>query len=592
MHGWLGLNLGLLLFVICFSGTFAVFSSDVDWLINRDMRNQASEEPVQWQKMYESIAEAYPEGNNVGMYKETYAGHGDHFASVAYVSLPNGQVRKVYMNPHTGKIQGDTSFYNTQRFFRSLHRRFFDGNLGIFLVTIFSIPFFLSVLSGFLFYKGWLKNLFKLRLKQGVKRLWSDLHKLLGIWSLVFALIIALTGIFYFAELMILASENEEVILPERPPPITETDQARFGANPRLPCINSYIQNAEEAFPGMEIQTLRVPDEPDEYVYVDGTTGNPITRNRANRVYLHPFTAEVVHVQKASDLNAIEFITDIADPFHFGYFGGFLTKILWFLFGLAISFSILSGTYLWYIKSAGKLARRSAKMSKSEYGEEQSRGLVKKLSDKVASIPLTRGATISTLIILAYLVHIVFATIDSIRSYGPAPVAESIAVDTLSVGSWQAGVYVLASPQTPGQPKLQARFHTEGIPNFKSAEFLAASDTGPLGNAYPLNRDSKRPPQYFKTKSIQSYPEALSITITDFDGHRFKGEIDKQQLLQAKHRWKTLDLPAYERSYPQTTPLVWIYIGLFVLLTVATIIAWLRFLIRMIREKYSLALEG
>ena len=32
IHGWLGLSLGLPLFVICLSGSFAVVSHEIDWL--------------------------------------------------------------------------------------------------------------------------------------------------------------------------------------------------------------------------------------------------------------------------------------------------------------------------------------------------------------------------------------------------------------------------------------------------------------------------------------------------------------------------------------------------------------------------------
>ena len=36
--GWIGLNLGLLLFFVCFSGTVATLSHEIDWLLNPAIR--------------------------------------------------------------------------------------------------------------------------------------------------------------------------------------------------------------------------------------------------------------------------------------------------------------------------------------------------------------------------------------------------------------------------------------------------------------------------------------------------------------------------------------------------------------------------
>jgi uncharacterized iron-regulated membrane protein len=198
LHGWLGLNLGLLLFVICFSGSVAVFSHEIDWLLDDRHRVEAQDAPYDWTAMHEAIAEAFPDGQNLGVYVpgSAYAPPGSGGAAVSYVALSDGQTRKVYLNPYTGELQGSTSFFNAQRFFRSFHRRFFDGNRGIVIVTLMAFPLLLSALTGWFFYKGWLKQMVTLRWDGGPRLRWSDLHKGAGIWGLVFTLLIALTGLF------------------------------------------------------------------------------------------------------------------------------------------------------------------------------------------------------------------------------------------------------------------------------------------------------------------------------------------------------------------------------------------------------------
>lgn len=55
LHGWLGLNIGLLLFVVCFSGSFATLSHEMDWLLNPAVRAETRDAPYDWTAMCETL---------------------------------------------------------------------------------------------------------------------------------------------------------------------------------------------------------------------------------------------------------------------------------------------------------------------------------------------------------------------------------------------------------------------------------------------------------------------------------------------------------------------------------------------------------
>jgi uncharacterized iron-regulated membrane protein len=55
---------------------------------------------------------------------------------------------------------------------------------------------------------------------------------------------------------------------------------------------------------------------------------------------------EILKVQNAEQISTVTFINDIADPLHFGTWGGLATKLVYFFAGLAISGLILTGVWI------------------------------------------------------------------------------------------------------------------------------------------------------------------------------------------------------------------------------------------------------
>lgn len=582
IHGWLGLNLGLLLFVICFSGTFATLSNEIDWLLNPDMRIEKQNHPPQWEAMYTSLQKTFPEGKILGIYKNNFSVYNEAFATTAHVSLPNGQTRKVYLNPYSGQIQGHSSFLDIQRFFRSYHRRFFDGERGIFIITFSSFFLFFSGLTGFLFYKGWLKNLFKFRIKSGIKNLFSDAHKLTGIWSLLFVLLIALTGIFYFTELVLQNAGRYDLMLPESPAQIEQSERATFGSNLELLTLDTYVKNAQEAYPELDIQSIRVPHTPSGYVYIDGQVGNPIVRDRANNVHLHPYTGDVVHIQRTSDLNVAEFITDTLDPLHFGYFGGLPAKILWFILGLAISFAVLSGTYLWYIRGIEKKERRIRK-NKSSQNKLQKYSIDGKQNNLfgyfIKFFISLRGAIISTTFIVIYLI---FTGIDiltkDIRSYGPLPEERFTTVQNVDLGPWNVDL-ICEYRCNFQEGSIFARFNNEGIPNYDSL-YMEIDTADDSLISLPFTGDFSRPSIKKIPRLSLSDTTKFQLTAKTLDGEIFTAIISPDAIDQAQSLLISRFSSYPEKSLPEVPLGIYLFLSFFGFVTTIVLIFWCYFLAR------------
>jgi uncharacterized iron-regulated membrane protein len=231
IHGWLGIKLSILMFVICVSGAVVTVSHEIDWLINPDIQVTPQERQVSWGTLYDAVKKAYP-----GMpILSISAPLGPRFAAEVHISTPSETIFRVYVNPYTGAVQGDDDYMNVQRFFRSFHMALFLPEVGLYFVSFFGFVLLTSLITGVLVYKKFWRGFFRLRLHYGRRALWGDLHKLTGVWSLWFTATIAVTGIWYFVEMALFDTGYGLEDMPTPIPTVSDEKLDQYGPQPPTP---------------------------------------------------------------------------------------------------------------------------------------------------------------------------------------------------------------------------------------------------------------------------------------------------------------------------------------------------------------------
>ena len=353
IHGWLGLNFGLVLFIICLSGSFAVVSHEIDWLCNPAIRVSPEGERLPWSALLNS-AEQSASGSKVRM---CFIPQSDFFAAEFWTRDERGNTRRIYVNPYNGKVTGEATWMNAQRFFRDFHRRFYImAWWGIWAVAIFSLPLLLSSITGLLFYKRWWKQLFVLRLRSGRRAFFSDIHRQAGIWTLLFTFVIGVTGLWYFLEIPI-------SWLPKKLEPSSVSIPAGYIDRSKEPLsIDKLVGIAEETIPGFEVRKIAFPTRPSQPIKLSGQATAWLVRDRTNWVEVDSHSGDPMDSVRAEDLDMLERWSHTADPLHFGNFGGLTSKLIWFVFGISLSALIPTGAYLW-VRRHNILVERKFKRS-------------------------------------------------------------------------------------------------------------------------------------------------------------------------------------------------------------------------------------
>lgn len=343
-HSWVGLKLSILMSFVLITGTFATVSSEIDWLFNEAVRAQNGQPPVlDWGAMLESAAQQHPEAKIISV-SAPYA----LWFNAQIVATDAQQNRfRIYIDPVTHSVAGTGRWNNWQRFFRQTHRHLMlPTTIGITIVGLLALPLFVTLISSLYIYKRWWRGFFRwpdsinasnsnLPLRSA-RLFWGSIHRLLGVWSLWFMLLMAVTGTWYLVEEW--GGRASYV-------PIPNIDKVNSAARVDI-TLNALVEKAKLEFPALEISTILPGTQDDSVLLLQGQADAILVRHRANHVAISNTTGEVLDLRRGESLGLHERISEAADPLHFGTFGGAATRWLWFIFGVMLSALSISGVYL------------------------------------------------------------------------------------------------------------------------------------------------------------------------------------------------------------------------------------------------------
>ena len=345
LHSWLGFHLALIMAVVLLTGTIATISNEIDWLIQHDMRVAPDGEMVSWGEMAVAIRDHAPEKSMLSLRSMG----NDHFAYRARVVDEYGGASFLHVNQWTGEVTGETHPLTVQRFFRDLHRYLFlPGSIALPLVTSLAFVLAVSLYTGLKTTRNWKTVMFRIRLNKGARIFVGDVHKASGIWGVWFIVIMIVTGVWYLVEYGAhrTGAIQTSVERYESWPRLSEARIAAFGPVIRDGDLNEAIATAKAAYPELRITFVSFPFSLNAPLTVGGKTANPFARDGANGVYLDPVTLEVLKVRKWEKFSTFFALNEMADPLHFGDFGGLPTKILYFVFGLGLTGLSVTGVWL------------------------------------------------------------------------------------------------------------------------------------------------------------------------------------------------------------------------------------------------------
>lgn len=405
VHLWLGLASGLIVIAICFSGTAYLFYTEIKEASFPELYKINPPEDTIPLSLEDLVAKTETETQGKVTSVKTFAdpertwqftvkmpilrqAQDDTAQQTQADREKKEEPRPINyrVNPYTGEIKGDltnakngTTEFMSMMF--SLHRWLLldkiekpifgdlpNRKLGSYISGTATILFTLGCITGLVIWfpnklKNWKQGL-KIKWDGNWKRINHDIHNSLAFYSLIFLILMGLTGPQWSfpwyrtgMQKTLGTYKPEDAPKPEQPKSTIPLHSLTTPAT-----ISQYYTAAQQALPGEGDFTINLPSDSTATVSISKIHTGFFAPAASDRLQLDQYTAEVLKLDIFKDKPFNERVAGSIKAIHVGDVYGKFTKVLYFIACLIATTLPVTGTIIWINKLKKKRAK--ARMAK------------------------------------------------------------------------------------------------------------------------------------------------------------------------------------------------------------------------------------
>ncbi len=357
LHRYAGIITGVLLVAISLSGSLLIFSEEIDHLWNPQLLTVVPQEQViSVQKIIDAVKQFEP---NLKPHRIIISQHAN-WAYEVMMLTPKDEFTNVYINQYTGEVTGSLPWKQSLGgFLIDLHVNLLTGEIGGQVVGACGVILLLMGLTGLMLWNGW-RNL-----KQGLRFRWKapgklvnyDLHKIGGMLSVAVLSLLAFTGtgIVFWTPVETAVHLLTRTQLPPAPP----ESQVITGASPMG--VDDLLAKAQATLPTAKIYKIFPAKEAKDPFSVWMQLPNENEFNKTPWLYFDQYTGKLLRVK---DFQKFPFASQFMEAMvvlHFGEYGAWVTKIIYFIVGLTPLGLLITGFIMWQQRRWAEARRKEAK---------------------------------------------------------------------------------------------------------------------------------------------------------------------------------------------------------------------------------------
>ena len=388
VHLWVGLPSGIIVFIICLTGTIYVFNTEIRELSSPELFKVEKIINAQRLSADELISTVSSEtGGKVISIKIPADLERSYVLTISKPEEPTGNTApsanekpstpspriQYWVNPYSGKILGSSAdkngVFDFMQLMFSLHRWLLldrieepligelpNKKLGSYISGTATILFTLGVITGIIIWfpqkiKNWKQGL-NIKWNANWKRVNHDIHNSLGFYSCIFLFMMGITGPQWSFEWYRtgLRKTLGTYQAPDAPKPETPKSDTVSMNRVKSVLLTDYIRSVDKVLDYTGDLTITMPADSSDAVLVNKTKAGFFTPVAADKIYLDQYTSALIIAEVFSEKPFNERVSNSIKALHVGDVYGKFSKIIYFLACLIATSLPITGTLIWINK--------------------------------------------------------------------------------------------------------------------------------------------------------------------------------------------------------------------------------------------------
>lgn len=374
VHTWVGIVSGLFLFIAFYAGAITMFEEPLQRWATPPAEGAISVSLEDAPAFIEATIAQHPEA--AAGYTINLDMGAERSVRMEWTVWPEGRGRGAPQEIYSA-VRGDKDVVEARRagaapvsqFIDTLHQHVglpFPPSISLYVMGVVSLLYAVALVSGVIVLLPSLsKDLFALRLGKNLKRMWLDVHNLLGIFSFPFHIVMALTALI-FAFHDPIYDLQDKIAYDGQLSAMFEANETPHDAEVRegepFAAPATVVAILEKSDPDFMLRSLtyRISADGKAQLQAAGARdGYGLRGPTFGYAMMHPYTGEPIAYDYMPGRQQ-GYLATVTSFFalHFGNFGGTPIRWAYFVLGLGGAFLFYSGNILW-IETRRKKRRKA-----------------------------------------------------------------------------------------------------------------------------------------------------------------------------------------------------------------------------------------